>query len=125
MRSLNEHIRKKNPFIMPYTSSKDDRLTLTWLKVVFLQYLENRKKSTISREGKYSTDERQKMFLSQQTLEGLKISVYSHIKAITFLLAGVFEYVLTEHFIKITSTMNATKQEDQTTQQRNYLGTMI
>ena len=110
---------------MPYTSSKDDRLTLTWLKVVFLQYLENTKKSTISREGKYSADERQKMFLSQQTLEGLKISVHSHIKAITFLLAGVFEYVLTERFIKITSTMNATKQEDQTTQQRNYLGTLI
>ena len=25
--SLNEHITKKNPFIMPYTSSEDDRLT--------------------------------------------------------------------------------------------------
>ena len=114
---------------MPYTSSKDDRLTLTWLKVVFLQYLENRKKSTISREGKYSADERQKMFLSQQKYDGLKISVYSNIKAIIFLLAEVFEYVLTERFmqavLKDFSAINATKQEDQTAQQRSNLGTMI
>ena len=97
VRSLKEHIRKKNTFIMSYTSN-DDRLT--WLKDVFLQYLENWKNSTISREGKYSVDERQKMFLSQQTYEGLKISVFSHIKAITFLLAEVFEYLLTERFMQ-------------------------
>ena len=96
--SLNEHIRKKNPFIMPYTSSEDDRLT--WLKDVFLQYLEDWKKSTLSHEGKYSADERQKMFLSQQTYEGLKIAVYSHIEAITFVLAEGFDYVLTERFMQ-------------------------
>ena len=69
-------LEKKNPFIMPYTSSEDD--SLIWLKDVFLQYLEDWKKSTISCEGKYSADEMQKMFLSQQAYEGLKIAVYSH-----------------------------------------------
>ena len=34
LRSLNEHIRKKNSFLMPYTSSEDNRLT--WLKDVFI-----------------------------------------------------------------------------------------
>ena len=54
----------------------------------------------LSREGKYSAEERQKMFLSQQTYDGLKISVFSHIEAITFLLAEGFEYVLTERFMQ-------------------------
>jgi hypothetical protein len=45
-------------------------------------------------------DERQRMFLSPQTYQGLKIAVYSHIDAITFLLAEGFEYVLTERFMQ-------------------------
>ena len=53
---------------------------------VFLQYLENWKSSTLQRDGKYSADDRAKMFLSSQTHEGLQISVYSHIEAIQFLL---------------------------------------
>ena len=65
--SKNEHIRKKNQFNKPYTSQNDDRLT--WLKDVFLQYLENWKESTLSCDGNYSADERQRMFLSPQTYE--------------------------------------------------------
>ena len=98
VRSRTEHIRKKNPFIMPYTSPDDNRLT--WLKDVFLQYLENWRKSTLSHAGEYSADERQKMFLSQQTYEGLQIAVYSHIEAVTFLLAEGFENLLTERFMQ-------------------------
>jgi hypothetical protein len=98
VQSKNEHIRKKNQFIKPYTSQDDDRLT--WLKDVFLQYLKNCKESTLSHDGNYSADERQRMFLSPQTYEGLKIAVYSHIDAITFLLAEGFEYVLTERFMQ-------------------------
>ena len=118
---------EKTSFIIPYTSSNDDRLTC--LKDVFLQYLENWKKSMISREGKYSADERQKLFLSQQTYEGLKISVYSHIKAITFLLAEGFEYVLTKRFMQDVLEdyfgPQRNKGRDQTTRQRSNLGTMI
>jgi hypothetical protein len=98
VRSLTEHTRKKNPFIMPYSSPNDYRLT--WLKEVFLTYLNNWKDSTLTREGNFSSDERQRMFISAQTYEGLKIAVYSHIEAITFLLSKGFQYVLTERFMQ-------------------------
>lgn len=52
------------------------------------------------REGNYSSDDRGKMFLSLQTYKGLKISVYSHIGAIKFLLAEGFQYVLSERFMQ-------------------------
>ena len=55
VRSLTEHQRKKNSFIMPYESAEDQRLT--WLKDVFLNYLESWKKSTEAREGAYTPDE--------------------------------------------------------------------
>ena len=40
------------------------------------------------------------MFLSQQTYEGLKISVYSHVEAIKFLLENGFQHVLSERFMQ-------------------------
>ena len=98
VRSLTEHQRKKNSFIMPYESPDDQHLT--WLKDVFLNYLENWKKSTEAREGNYTADDRQKMFLSQQTYEGLKIAVYAHVDIIKFLLSEGFKYVLTERFMQ-------------------------
>ena len=98
MRSLTEHQRKKNSFIMPYESPNDQRLT--WLKDVFLNYLESWKKSTEAREGTYTSDDRQKMFLSQQTYEGLKIAVFAHVDIIKFLLSEGFKYVLTERFMQ-------------------------
>ncbi|CAB3985950.1 Hypothetical predicted protein [Paramuricea clavata] len=98
VRSRTEHIHKKNEFIKPYTSLNDERFE--WLLNVFLVYLENWRKSTLEREGNYSSDARGKMFLSQQTYEGLKISVYSHVEAIKFLLENGFEYVLSERFMQ-------------------------
>ncbi len=98
VRSLTEHVRKMNSLIMPYESPEDERLT--WLKDVFLNYLDNWKQSISTREGNYTPDERQRMFLSSQTYEGLKITVNSHIKIIKFLLAERFKYVLTERFMQ-------------------------
>ena len=98
VRSLTEHVRKKNAFIKPYESAEDERLT--WLKDVFLKYLESWRQSTLEREGEYTPDERQKMFLSVQTYEGLKIAVYSHIDAIRFLLSKGFKFVLSERFMQ-------------------------
>ncbi len=98
VRSLTEHVRKMNSFIMPYESPEDERLT--WLKDVFLNYLDNWKQSISTREGNYTPDERQRMFLSSQTYEGLKITVNSHIEVIKFLLAEGFKYVLTERFMQ-------------------------
>ena len=70
------------------------------------------------------------MFLSQQTYEGLKIAVYSHIEAITFLLTEGFDYALTERFMQDVledyfGHQRVTKAGDQTTQQCSNLGTII
>ena len=53
VRSRAEHIHKKNGFIKPYTSLNDDRFE--WLLKLFLVYLENWRKSTLEREGDYSS----------------------------------------------------------------------
>lgn len=98
VRSLTEHSMKRNPFIRPYSSPEDERLT--WMKEVLLKYLNDWKESTLARDGNFSSDDRAKMFLSSQTYEGLKISVYSHTEVITFLLAQGFQYVLTERFMQ-------------------------
>ncbi|CAB3980935.1 Hypothetical predicted protein [Paramuricea clavata] len=81
---------------MPYESPEDERLT--WLKDVFLNYLESWKQSTLTYEREYTPDARQKMFISFQTYEGLKIAVNSHVDAIKFLLTAGFKYVLAERF---------------------------
>ena len=84
VRSLQEHEKKRNDLIKPYTAVDDHRFG--WLRDVFLKYLEDWKKSTLERDGQYSADDRGKMFLSSQTHEGLQITVQSHIEAIQFLL---------------------------------------
>jgi hypothetical protein len=98
VRSMTEHVSKRNQFIKPYTSQDDERFS--WLKDVFLGYLDSWKDSTMARDGEYAANDRGKMFLSTQTSEGLKISIYSHIEAIQFLLAQGFQYVLSERFMQ-------------------------
>jgi hypothetical protein len=98
VRSLTEHVKKRNHFIKPYNSKDDDRFT--WLINVFLKYLEDWRKSIDQREGNFSPDDKAKMFLSVQTYNGLKISVHSHIEAIQFLLDEGFQYVLSERFMQ-------------------------
>ena len=68
-----------------------------WLKDVFLT---SWKQSTLTCKGEYTPDARQKMFISYQTYEGLKITVNSHVDAITFLLTERFKYVLAERFMQ-------------------------
>ena len=77
VRSKTEHVSKNNHLLKPYTSQDDEQFS--WLKDVFLVYFSNWKDSTTAREGKYSSSDREKMFISTQTYEGFKISVYSHI----------------------------------------------
>ena len=61
-------------------------------------YLKNWKESADVRPGNFSKNARARMFLSWQTHEGFKITVYSVIEATKFLLAEGMEYVLTERF---------------------------
>ena len=65
----------------------------------FPHYLESWKQSTLTCEGEYTLDARQKMFISYQMYEGLKITVNSHVDAIKFLLTERFKYVLAERFM--------------------------
>ena len=79
---MTEHVRRRNQLIKPYTSPDDERFA--WLKDVFLQYLEKSRQleyheTRFDPEGNYSADDRGKMFLSNQTYKGLKISIYSHV----------------------------------------------
>ena len=76
----------------------DERFT--WLKDVFLKYLDDWRASTMQQEGNYSADNRGKMFLSLQTCKGLKICVHSHIKSIQFLLDEGFQYAFRERFMQ-------------------------
>ena len=98
VRSLQEHEKKRNDLIKPYTAVDDHRIG--WLRDVFLKYLEDWKKSTLERHGQNSADDRGKMFLSSQTHEGLQVTVQSHIEAIQFLLQQGFQYVLSERFMQ-------------------------
>ena len=50
------------------------------------------------RQGNFTQKDRQKMFISWQTYEGLKITVNSIIEVVQFLLQHEVNYVLTERF---------------------------
>ena len=68
------------------------------------------------------------MFLSQQTYEGLKISAYSYVEAIQFLLSKGFQYVLPERFmqdvLEDVLVIKGAKAEGLITPQRSSLVTM-
>ena len=64
----------------------------------FLDYLRLWKESTENRAGNFTQNARARMFLSWQTYEGFKLTVFSAIEATKFLLQEGMEYVLTERF---------------------------
>ena len=72
VRHPDEHIRKRKPFLKPYTSEEDPRFD--WLENSFLKYFEEWKCSTENRLGEFSKKDRNNMFISQQTYEGLCIT---------------------------------------------------
>ena len=96
--SESEHVRKRNERIKPYTSCEDEHLV--WMKDIFLKFLDDWKASIQVRQGPFSPTEQEKMFLSNQTYKGFKISVNSHVEAIKFLLSEGFSYVLTERLMQ-------------------------
>ena len=66
---------------------------------MFLAYLEDWGRSISNCEGDYPADQQGRMFLSSQTY-GVKISSYSHMEFMPFLLGEGFKYVLTERFMQ-------------------------
>ena len=54
--------------------------------------------SVAQRPGNYDENARARMFISRQTYEGMKISIYSLIELVKFLLNSGIDYVLTNRF---------------------------
>eukprot|EP00794_Sanderia_malayensis_P013209 gene13209-14561_t len=96
VRNTQEHIKTKKPFLAPYKCLDDSRFQ--WLELEFLKYLDDWKKFVGERKGKFSKAERQTMFLSLQTYQGLHVTCYSFIELTKFLLNNGVEYVLSNRF---------------------------
>ena len=79
--------------IKPYKSCNDERFT--WLTQTFIKYFTDRKQSVCDRPN-FSKDEMARMFISNQTFEGLQIAVNSLVECTKFLLSAGVPYVLTE-----------------------------
>ena len=94
VRNKLEEVQTKKPFLAPYESKNDTRLQ--WLENKFLKYFEDWKTSVDNRPGKFTKNERAKMFLSQPTYDGLRITVYSTKELVPYLLDNGAEFVLTE-----------------------------
>ena len=56
--------------------------------------------SNMNREGNYTPNDRNRMFLSSQTYKGFKITVNSHAEIIKFFLAEGCKYVLTKRLMQ-------------------------
>ncbi|XP_072043833.1 uncharacterized protein [Amphiura filiformis] len=95
-RNLYEGANKRNPNLDPYTDSNDERLT--WLSDTFLKYFDTWRDSVKNRPGKFSKEQYAKMQLSQQTLDGFKITVRSIVACVRHLLKEGAPFVLTEVF---------------------------
>ena len=76
------------PFREPFSSTNDHRFS--WLKDKFLKYFEDWLLSIEERPGKYTKSQKQKMFISAQTYEGIKITIYSMIELVKFLIDHKF-----------------------------------
>ena len=88
---------KGKPFLRHF--DEINYIRFDWLKKVFLPYFENWKQSIDQREGREFSDiEKAKMFLPIETYEGLKMTTYTVIECVNFLLGEGMEYVLTERF---------------------------
>ena len=74
VRNSEKGIKTKNFFLKPFTSDTDERFE--WLHYTFFPYFINWKLSIENREY-FSQSEKEKIFISRQIYEGIKISVYS------------------------------------------------
>ena len=102
IRNESEGVKKRKPFLNPFRNINDERFS--WLQDEF--YLENWKSSVEKREGNFSRAERNKMFLSHQTYEGILISVYSIIESVKLLIQDGMKFVLTERFNQVVAEEN-------------------
>ena len=96
VRSLKEGKFQRNIFCNPYEDVNDFRFD--WLENSFLKFFEEWKQRIELRQGNFTRNAKQRMFISHQTYEGLQITVFSTIEATKYLLQHGCSYVLTEKF---------------------------
>lgn len=93
---LNSRKRKEgeeltSPDREPFYSPDDERLI--WLGGEFLSYLKKWEDDVTNRPGNFTKEQRRRMLLSSQTVEGIKITVQSFIRVTRFLLKSGVQYV--------------------------------
>ena len=91
-----EGTKTRKAFLLPYEDVNNERFS--WLTDEFLHYLFEWQRSIKDRPGNFDDNARARMFLSRQTFEGIKISIYSMMALIKFLLGAGVKFVLTNHF---------------------------
>ena len=96
IRDVTSHKFNLKSSLIMFSSIDDPRFS--WLRNVFLQYFDDWLHSIEQREGNFSKNANNEMFISQQTYEALKISVNSIIEAVQFLLQQKVRCVLAERF---------------------------
>ena len=96
VRNQVEGTKTRKEFLRPYRDIDDPRFN--WLKKDFLNYLSQWKESINHREGNFTRNARDRMFISRQTYEGLQITVNSVVEATRFLLKEGMPFVLTERY---------------------------
>ena len=84
IRNTQYHKFQWRRLLAPLTSVNDPRFS--WLRNVFLKHFLDWLNSVEQRQGSFTKDARQKMFISSQTYEGFKITVNSITEATQFLL---------------------------------------
>ena len=96
VRNTTEGERTRKASMLPYKDVNDERFS--WLSDDFLKYLSTWNESVTQRPGTFDENARARMFISRQTHEGSKISIYSMIDLVKFLLNAGVGYVLTNRF---------------------------
>ena len=91
------HKDTKKKFLQPFSGGKMDAKRFKFLDS-FVQYLDEWKKSTMERSGEFSQTDRNNMFLSHQTHEGVKMSIYSLKELVPYLRKNGVKYILTGRF---------------------------
>ena len=96
IRNKDEWKLKRKENLKPFKDINDIRFL--WLKNDFINYFLDWKNNIESRSGTFEKTDRSKMFISQQTFEGLMITAHSVVECVQFLLGDGLNYVLTERF---------------------------
>ncbi|KAK3912214.1 Transposable element P transposase [Frankliniella fusca] len=88
--------KETNKDLEAYVSAADPRFE--FLELTFLGFLSDWEKSISRRAGKFSKQERSRMIISHQTLEGFKITIASFVQVVRFLLSRGSQHVSARKF---------------------------